>query len=247
MRLAVIADVHGNLRALDAVLADVARHAPDAIVNLGDCVSGPLAAAATADRLMAHGFVTVRGNHDRALVEQPASAMGESDRAAAAELTPAHFAWLAALPATVTIEQVLLCHGTPTSDLAYLAERVRGSDVTVPSPDELDARLGDVRATIVLGGHTHRPRVLRSSRGRLVVNPGSVGLPAFTSDDELPHVVENGSPHARYAVIDVRAEPVVQLIAVPYDWDAAARDATAAGRPDWAHALATGCARPPSS
>jgi hypothetical protein len=69
VRLAVLADVHGNLRALEAVLADVARHAPDAVVDLGDCVAGPLQAADTADLLMGRGFVTVRGNHDRQLVE----------------------------------------------------------------------------------------------------------------------------------------------------------------------------------
>lgn len=90
MRLAVLADVHGNLGALEAVLADLARHAPDAVVNLGDCVSGPLAAAATADLLMDRGFVTVRGNHDRQLFDRPASAMGPSDRAADAQLTARH-------------------------------------------------------------------------------------------------------------------------------------------------------------
>ena len=124
MRIAVIADVHGNLRALDAVLADLAQHSPDITVNLGDCVSGPLDAAGTAERLMESSLVTIRGNHDRQLVDQPSAQMGESDRAALSRLSQRQLAWLAALPSTVTMGDVLLCHGTPSSDVEYLLERV---------------------------------------------------------------------------------------------------------------------------
>ena len=65
MRLAVIADIHGNLLALEAVLAHIAARGITRIVNLGDCVSGPLCPAETAARLMALAMPTVRGNHDR--------------------------------------------------------------------------------------------------------------------------------------------------------------------------------------
>ena len=71
MRIAVFADVHGNLLALEAVLADIASRSPDATVNLGDCLSGPLQAAATADLLMSRDFLTIRGNHDRQLLDRP--------------------------------------------------------------------------------------------------------------------------------------------------------------------------------
>jgi diadenosine tetraphosphatase ApaH/serine/threonine PP2A family protein phosphatase len=86
------------------------------------------------------------------------------------------------------------------------------------------------------------PRVVHTADGRLVVNPGSVGLQAFEYDIPRPHYVEVGSPHARYAIVDTGPEPRVELLNVPYDWDAAADDAARAGRPDWAHALATGFA-----
>jgi hypothetical protein len=78
--------------------------------------------------------------------------------------------------------------------------------------------------------------------GPLVVNPGSVGLQAYDDDHPLPHVVEAGSPHARWALVErTGAGPWhVQLRATPYDWLAAAARAESRGRGDWADALATG-------
>ena len=86
MRIAVLADIHGNLRALEAVQADIAKRSPDVIVNLGDNVSGPLQAAATADLLMQRSYVHIRGNHDRQVVDRAPEAMGLSDRAAHGQL-----------------------------------------------------------------------------------------------------------------------------------------------------------------
>ena len=91
MRIAAMADIHGNLLALEAVIADVRHYAPDLILNLGDHVSGPLWAAGTADLLMSvSDWVQIRGNHDRQLVEFAPEAMGKSDRAAWEQLTAHH-------------------------------------------------------------------------------------------------------------------------------------------------------------
>ena len=65
MRIAVIADIHGNLPALEAVLIDIARRHVDRTINLGDCVSGPLWPREVCDLLMASDDLTIRGNHDR--------------------------------------------------------------------------------------------------------------------------------------------------------------------------------------
>lgn len=82
MRIAVLADIHGNLRALEAVQSDLRKQSPDLVVNLGDHLSGPLQAAATADALMSENYVHIRGNHDRQLLDRPVEEMGASDRAA---------------------------------------------------------------------------------------------------------------------------------------------------------------------
>src|SRR5690349_16895184 len=105
MRIAVLADIHGNLGALEAVQADIAKRSPDVVVNLGDNVSGPLqAAATTADVLMQQDYaciwVQIRGNHDRQLMDRAPDKMGPSDRAAHAQLNSRHLTWLAALPPT---------------------------------------------------------------------------------------------------------------------------------------------------
>jgi putative phosphoesterase len=243
MRIAVIADVHGNLRALEAVRADLARHSPDVVVNLGDHVSGPLQAAATADVLMGAQYVTIRGNHDRQLMDRSPADMGLSDRAAQAQLNSAHLDWLASLPATQVLdEDVLLCHGSPSDDLQYLLEDVEGDGVRLASPARIQERLGTTRGALILCGHTHIPRIVSLPGGVWVVNPGSVGLQAY--DDTSPaHYVETGSPYARYAVIDwEHKRPRVDFLALEYDWASASKEAAQANRPDWARALATGYA-----
>jgi hypothetical protein len=83
---------------------------------------------------------------------------------------------------------------------------------------------------------------MRLADGRLVVNPGSVGLQAFAWEEHAhPHVMEAGSPHARYALLERGAHGwTVAHVAVAYDWGSAAYLAQRHGRPEWAHALRHG-------
>ena len=255
MRIAAISDIHGNLPALEAVLADIAAQRVDAIVNLGDILSGPLWAAATAERLMALSLPTIAGNHERQLLSLPRERMSAADAHAAAELQPAQRAWLAGLPKTwQPSANVLCCHGTPDSDLDYFLETTvpgfagvgRGANgVRAATRAEAEARAGaalqGLAHGLILCGHTHMPRSLRLADGRLVVNPGSVGLPGFDDDHGHPHVIETGAPHARYAIVERGSLGwSVALHAVAYDWEAAARRAEREQRPDWADALRTG-------
>ena len=254
-RFAAISDIHGNLPALDAVLADIATQDVDAIVNLGDILSGPLWAAATADRLMALQLPTIAGNHERQLLTQTRARMSASDAHTDAELLPAQRAWLAGLPPTLALgDEVFCCHGTPSSDLQYFLETVvpgfagigsGANGVRVATLAEATERAGGalqgVAHGLILCGHTHVPRLLRLADGRLIVNPGSVGLPGFDDDHGHPHVIENRAPHARYALLERGpAGWSVQLRAVAYDWEAAAQRAEREQRPDWAHTLRTG-------
>lgn len=253
MKFAALSDIHGNLPALDAVLADIAREGVDAIVNLGDIVSGPLWPAETADRLIPLGWPTLAGNHERQVLTQALDAMSATDRHTAPRLNDAHRAWLAALPPTLHWQpEVLLCHGTPTSDLQYLMESVTpdyapgtNPGVRAATADELLGRLGDAMAgvahALILCGHTHVPRCERLADGRMVVNPGSVGLPAYDDDHPHFHLIENGAPQARYALLTRKPGGWgVKLRRVDYDFEAAARQADRHQRPDWAGALRTG-------
>jgi predicted phosphodiesterase len=234
MRFAAIADVHGNRLALEAVLDDIARQGADLTVNLGDLVSGPLEPAATAALWMAAEMPTVRGNHERWLCDGPER--DAVDRFARGALSPVQLDWLAALPPTLVVaDEIFLCHGTPSSDTEpWLDNWWDGRNTRLPDEAEVVGKAGDVTCPVMLCGHTHLARVVRLRDGRLIVNPGSVGLQ-----------INHGSPDARYALVERRGgEWLVSLRAIPYDHHGAAQQAVANGFPQWAEALMTGWVGP---
>lgn len=242
MRLAVISDIHGNLAALDAVLADIETRAVDGVVNLGDCVTGPLWPKETFARLVALDLPTVRGNHDRWILDRPEAGLTPAGRYARDALSPSERAWLHALPATLEVApEILAVHGTPAEDTTYLLEEQHEGRL-VPAPRAVvAARLGDAaRPGVVLCGHSHRQALVQGPGGAVILNPGSVGCPAF-ADSPAAVGLEYRSAHARYAILTLRhGRWGAELLAIDYDWDAAARRARDNGRPDWAEMLATG-------
>jgi predicted phosphodiesterase len=240
-RLAVISDVHGNVRALEAVLADIKTRGVDAIVNLGDSVTSPLWPRETWELLTSLSLPTLRGNHDRALT----GALDDLPRAGKfthAALTPEQRGALGALPARLEIAPgILAVHGTPDDDATCLLEDVHNERL-IPAPREaVLARLGDhARADVVLCGHSHNQQLRQVPGGCLVLNPGSVGCPAF-ADHPAAAIFEFRSPHAYYAVLTRRSGRWgAELLALEYDWSSAARRAFDNGRPDWAKAMTTG-------
>ena len=264
MKIAIISDIHGNLPALQAVLADIDATGVDAVINCGETLGGPLEAARTADVLMHRQIPMIAGNHERQMLTLPPEKMNASDTCALAELSAPQRAWLATAPATLWLrDDVFVCHGTPHSDVhgwletvtddfglsvSNLAGGSRG--VRAATAVEVLERLGTgahVAASLILCGHTHLPRkvtVVHPTSGHLItiVNPGSVGLPAYDDVHPFRHFIENGSPHARYAIAE--QTPVgwqVELRCVMYDFESMARLAESRQRPEWAIALRTGC------
>ena len=159
------------------------------------------------------------------------------------ETADRHREWLARLPLTLQpAEGVLAFHGSPTDDLVYLLESVGPDGARPATRDEVIERLGATAdVPLLLCGHTHLQRSMRLPTGALVVNPGSVGWPAYDDDRPYPHVMEAGTPHARYAVADDGSGRWdVEFHAVDYDWERAATIAESNGRADVARALRTG-------
>jgi putative phosphoesterase len=231
-RFAVIADIHGNRWALEAVLEDIARQGVDNIVNAGDHLFGPLDAAGTADLLIRLELPTVSGNQDREILADQ-------------NLSIAHREWLAGMPVRREVaDGILMFHGTPERDDVYLLETVRrDGGVSLATSDEITARLASASHSLLLCGHTHIPRTV-AVNNKLIVNPGSVGLQAYADDAPVPHVMETGSRHARYAILDrCKTGWHVEHRAIDYDYESAARTAERNGRPDWAFRLRTGRAR----
>src|SRR6266478_9724105 len=153
MRLAIIADVHGNLPALEAVLADVERRGVDRIVNLGDCASGPLWPRETCERLITTGITSIRGNHDRWVASLRRDDMGVSDRYAFDELAGCQREWLGQLAPTIEVDtDIIAFHATPDDDNRYLLEASEGGRLVAAPPETVAKRLGSVSAAVVLCG-----------------------------------------------------------------------------------------------
>ena len=220
--VAVLCDIHGNLPALDVVLAELRGAPPDAVVIGGDVVAGPQPREVLARlRALSWPLHWVRGNADRCVVtafdgavpvaerEEP---MWVADAFSASRLSRSERDLLAALPPLAELDveglgRVLFCHGTPHSD----EERV-----TAVTPEPRLARiLEGVEADLVVGGHTHRQFDLRAG-GRRMVNAGSVGRPY------------EREPGAYW----LRLGPGVDLRRTAYDTHAAVEAFRALGYPD---------------
>lgn len=247
LRVAVVSDIHGNLPALLAVDEDIARRGCDMVLNCGDLLSGPLWPADTAAWLRRRGWPTVAGNHERQLLQCAQRPGDRADMLAHAAADATTLQWLLALPARMhPAPGVTMLHGRADSDLEYLLETVAPdcgvSGARLASDEEIRRRLADGTAPpeLLLCGHSHQPRVVRVD-DTLIVNPGSVGLPAFDDDHGGYHRIETGSPHARYALCERRGGRwSAALLALDYDWERAATRAGEFGMPDWARWLRSG-------
>lgn len=247
MRIAVVSDIHGNSAALDAVISDIRRRGIEKIVNLGDTISGPLDPVGTIERLMAADFPTISGNHDRWLYDPPDGKPPLWEDWTLPLIGPEHLEWVRALPSLLVIEGILLSHGTPASDSEnwlHLRDNEGGMRAAFLWEAEAPARGHDF--PVILSGHTHLPRVVRLADGRLLVNPGSVGCPAYLDDRyEPPFVAETGAPDARYAVLERFGQGwQASLHAVPYEPGEMIARAEALGAAGWREALTLGWMRP---
>jgi predicted phosphodiesterase len=242
MRIAIISDIHGNLAALEAVASDIRHRGVDLTVNLGDSISGPLLPLETAQYLMTEGWLSLAGNHERQVLTQTPEQRSASDEYAHSQLSNVEFEWLRSLPTTASpLQDVFLCHGTPTSDIDYFLETIESGVVRASTSIEIEQRIGLEKSGLIACGHTHIPRAVRSSRSQLIVNPGSVGLPAYSDTHPEFHSVETGSPDARYAIVEKTARGwTASLLSVPYNHASMAHLAEIRGRQDWKQALLTG-------
>ena len=244
MRLAVISDVHGNLPALEAVVADIKKRQVDSTVNLGDCVTSPLWPKETFEALQSLRLPTVRGNHDRWIEEFPEDKLSSAGRFARNALTSEQRQTLHNLPSRINLgDGILACHGTPDDDSTCLLEESLDDGRFVPARrDILNERLENAtNARVVLCGHSHRQSVIHGPRECVILNPGSVGCPVF-ADITFATSLEYRSPHARYAILTKRGTSwQVELLALDYDWASASARALVNGRPEWAKALSLGC------
>ncbi len=214
MRVAALYDVHGNLPALEAVLAEVERAQVDVIVSGGDVLWGPLQAECLR-LLVAADARFLRGNCERNVLA-PSS---ETDRWCLDRLRAADRALVAEWPLTIELAvgqlgRAVFCHATPRDDEEILTR-------STPD-DEARAALGGVSADIVVSGHVHVQSDRLLDGGPRLVNAGSVGMPC------------QGSPGAYWAVLDEN----VELRRTEYDVERALAELGRTGFPSFSETFA---------
>ena len=233
MRTALIADIHGNLVSLDAVLADIDRRGVDRVVCLGDVAATGPQPRETIERVAALGCAVVMGNTDEWLIEPRDESIEDDDTRRIVEidlwahqqLDERHLDLLREYRPLVELDGLLCFHGSPRSNTEVL--------LPVTPDDELAAMLAGRTQPIMAGGHTHMP-MLRRHGGSLMVNPGSVGMP-------FEHPVGGGFRNPPWAEYAIAGEGQVEFHRVPVDVGAVTDAALTGGMPnagwwvkDWA-------------
>jgi predicted phosphodiesterase len=236
MRLGILADIHANREALEACLARLEKEDIDRLVILGDIVGYGADPSYCVDRVMEFvetGAIAVRGNHDQAVLDARETMNGVAKAAMAwtrAQLDVAQSTYLAGLPLTVSLVDVLITHanGWSPGDFGYV-QTTRDAERSFRATD----------AHLTLCGHTHVPALYHaaamrpaqhfkpvcnvsiplSGRLRWLAVIGAVGQP------------RSGSPNACCATYDVNQRRLTYL-SVPYDVQTAARKVRDAGLPD---------------
>ncbi len=244
MKIALLSDIHSNVFALEAVLEDARLRGVEQVLNLGDIFYGPIAPKATYDLLRDHDFVTILGNQDRQICEASKEDVDANPtmRFVRESLGDEPVTWMKSLPFDNQFnDDIYMCHGTPTSDLIYLLEDINTGRPCLRPENEIVELLHGQASNVVVCGHTHIPRTVKIGSGQVIVNPGSVGLPAYTDNEPVLHSMENYCPHASYAILEkTTAGWTIQQLKVSYPYQQAVRKAQEQQREDWAHFLSSG-------
>jgi predicted phosphodiesterase len=218
VRVAIVSDVHGNLTAFEAVLADVERQAPDLVLHGGDLALMGAQPAEVVDRVRELGWAGVVGNTDEVLWRPQELARQEElapkmtallslifhqyAPATAELLGQERVAWLRGLPAQQSLEGLVLVHAAPT-DL-WRAPLPDAAD------DELRAVYEPLDAGTAVYGHIHRPYT-RALTDLTVANSGSVGMP-WDEDPRASYLlIEDGRPRVVRVQYDVEREAALLL------------------------------------
>jgi putative phosphoesterase len=214
--IAIVSDIHANLVALEAVLAELGRVQPDRVICLGDVAATGPAPRAVLARLRELDWRFVRGNCDDDLLEFAANLElaandehEEIDRWCALQLDANELAFLAAFEPVVEIEvegnRICAFHGSPQSNLDELYRDT--------SDEQLDAWFAGHDAVVFAGGHTH-VQMVRRFRSSYVINPGSIGLPFTNTADGR----EVNPAWAEIALVRINGAAIaVELRRVPVD------------------------------
>ncbi|WP_166242985.1 metallophosphoesterase family protein [Paenibacillus turpanensis] len=240
-KIAVISDIHSNRFALEAVLKNISDRGIQTIVNLGDSLFGPIDPLGTAKLLMENeNMIHIMGNCDQLLLERENAS--PTYQFVKPRIHREVEDWLRSFRKKCSIDNILFCHGTPHSNEQYMLEEVGEKGARYKEADQLTEETALLSESYVVCGHSHVFRSVYLPNGKMIVNAGSVGLPAYYDECPYPHVMESGSPYAVYLIATEIGERLwgFEHVMLPYDWKRASAAARANGREDYAYAIETG-------
>ncbi|MGZ4001757.1 MAG: metallophosphoesterase family protein [Mucilaginibacter sp.] len=240
---AIISDIHGNSLALQAVLEDIKSRGIKDIINLGDHFFGALEPEIVAGMLRENPMLCISGNTDREILQSvDGNFTKDGMDMVKADLSQQSIAWLRSLPKTATHDSLFfVCHGTPESDDEYLLEKVTVNGVFVHNDEDLVAHTKHTKERIILCGHSHVNRVIYLSNDKIILNPGSVGLPAYLGNGKYSFAMESNTPHAKYAIVHADGDNInIEQVLCTYDWRKASEAARENGNEKWASFLLYG-------
>ncbi len=240
-RIAIISDIHGNSWALKEVIQDIRTRNVDKVLNLGDSLYGPLDPKGTYDLLIDNNIESISGNQDRIIIENlQTNTSIPTLEFVKKSINDDVINWLKRLPFDLIYNGIYCCHGIPTNDTIALLEKINIDYVDVQTNEEINGTLSKIKESIVVCGHSHFPRMVQT-KNKIIINPGSVGLPAYEDELPVPHKMESLSTHAKYALIDINKNRInTALISIEYDFETAANVAEMNNRNDWAKWIRTG-------
>ena len=242
--IAIVSDIHGNSWAFKEVLTDIKSKGIKTIINLGDSLYGPLDPKGTYDLLIENNVISISGNEDRIILEHlDSKSENITLEYVKAQIDNYVIDWLKSLAfELIYSNEIYCCHACPKSDSIYLMEKLHLDYISIKDKIEIDIILQDVKQKIVVCGHSHVSRIVETDN-KTIINPGSVGCPAFDDDLPIPHKIENFSSHAKYTIISF-ADKLKKAynISVSYDFEQAAKAAEKNNRNDWAKWIRTGMA-----
>ena len=240
---AIISDIHGNSLAFEAVLKDIRSRGIETVINLGDYFFGALEPETVAEMMRANPMLSISGNTDREILQAVDGDFNKDGMdKVKADLSEQSINWLRGLPKTASCEGLFfVCHGTPDSDDEYLLEKVTEHGVFVYNDEELIAKTVHINERIILCGHSHVNRVIYLSNDKIILNPGSVGLPAYLGTGEHRFAMESMTPHAKYAIVTAGGQSIsIEQVLCAYDWHKASEAARKNGNEKWAQFLLRG-------
>ena len=241
MKIAILSDIHGNSWALNEVLKDIKTKGIETIINLGDSLNGPLDPYGTFKLLNENNTLSISGNGDRLILESlDLTSESKTSEYVKTQIDNDVIEWLKKLPFELIYNNIYCCHASPDNDTTYLLENLLPGYIAVKEYSEIDNKLKDIKQEIIVCGHSHVSRIVKT-KNKTILNAGSVGLPAYDDELPIPHKMENFNSFAKYSIITLTENPVkIEQVAIPYDYEIAAKVAEKNERSDWAKWIRTG-------